>query len=81
MLEGGGIQDYSSWSFLELQDPLKAFLITISPEDTCIINHWPDQSIVIKQSLFKGKMIGNFLQQADALCNFLTNSRNMLRES
>ena len=48
MVLEGGIQDYSSCSFLELQDPPKAFLITISPEDTCIINHWPDQNIVIR---------------------------------
>ena len=51
VLEGGGgrgIQDYSHCLFLELQDPPKALLITISPKETFIINRWPDQSIVIK---------------------------------
>ena len=61
MVPEGGIQDHSRCSFLELQDPPEAFLITISPEDTCVINYWPDQSIVIKKSLFKGQVIHNFL--------------------
>ena len=56
MVLEGGIQDYSSCSFLELQDPPKAFLTTISPEDTCIINHcWRgDCSIVCIKIDFRG---------------------------
>ena len=48
MVLEGSLQNHSSCTFLELQDPPKAFPITISPEDTGIINYWPDQSIVIE---------------------------------
>ena len=41
VLEDMGIHHHSRCSFLELQDSLKTFFITICPEDTRIINYWP----------------------------------------